>query len=847
MAQNKNIDKVYGFEDILASGTVYRTAFPAYRVFIYGVEITDDVLSVSVNNSGGSVERTAGSCTVVLNNKDDRYIITHEDMVSIADSKSSYRAYQDGTLKKSELDSINEFQHLNEDLFDAIGSMQQTSGQTVSIESNDTTLQKQLMNYKEKENNALAIAYETETPWMSVKKDVVLDKLGYTSKFSAINEDSDLVKYPLGIGHDYQYQEGDCIFHSNDPIRVAFRDPYDSRIWYWMFAGFIDSSTEDSDVNKNSTVTITCTDVSKMARYSLIQLDTGLYDPKITMETVLGAKLDIVANVGTIPFQELFEGFTIYEILETIFFGTNSSKKSVTALVNREISGMNLEEKRNYLLDTMGVTPDEVDKMIYQSYYQDEGAAADVALSSTNIDTVNIKIKEYKIGKRLQSMDRANLPAVTSPRGISFRRSSTSIGLSYIFYQYNDTEEYDAVKAVGVGVRDLNEWNELIHHRVRESDIRNMLANSDYQVPEESMIDSTPKVEDIITLIGTNTSRYPVGGGRVYYFTPATLDTSLGDVLDRGLGTVGSPNSHFRDRLSYIYDLAERIDFRFYATPKGDLVFEMPFYDFDPIDFTGKYGITEKDYSKTELYNYDGLFGRAYQGDYDVDVVKQLTQMSFESVLKDTDLDIYKWQKEAEFNWGKEFTIEEHEQLGFSNTSTDVGVLTAYRAKQKFFKNTEGMNSSINSEYQVVMLQQLIPTLGFRIGDGDSFGYLEGPHAALFYCALELNRTNAEARNISIPVMSKFGLMVNRPILWRKRNYYANIVSLQHSITWNSGISTSVNVNQVRGWNGEMDKSGRPIHKHFSNTDRPYNLAEMLKQVKEADKQLMSNTQAEKK
>jgi len=94
-----------------------------------------------------------------------------------------------------------------------------------------------------------------------------------------------------------------------------------------------------------------------------------------------------------------------------------------------------------------------------------------------------------------------------------------------------------------------------------------------------------------------------------------------------------------------------------------------------------------------------------------------------------------------------------------------------------------------------------------------------------------LNKVNAEARSLSIEANPKFGLMVNRPIHWKKRNYYANIVSLQDSISWNSDCSTVINVNQIRGWNGQVDEHGNMIHKHFGDSDRPFDLARFLQQA----------------
>ncbi len=809
-------------QEAMSGGSVIRNMFPAYRVFIYGKEVTNDVLAVRVNQAGGSIERTAGSCSITLSNNDDRYIITHNDMIAIAQSIADYNKYIDGTIKKSEYNSVDDFQHMNQDYLDSLEAGVGNDNQ--GMDATNEALRKELLNYSEEEQSRLSIAFDAETPWGEIKKEVISDKLGYKGMVNPTSEESELVKYPGGIVHDYLFQEGDCIFHANDPVRVAFRDPFDSRVWYWMFAGFKTTHTEDADVNKSSVVTITCTDVTKMARYALVQLSTGLMDRNV--EEVIKEELSTVASSGVIPFQEIFEGFTILEILETIFFGSESTTKLVEEAVMREVAGMDAADKFNYLINSVHMSPEE----IFYGTTEQNPDKVEEDFSNYISNTYNGQIIEHKRRDKLDRLDKLNMEAVCSPRRVKFKRRDNKIGVNYYYYQYNEEEVYEQDKALGTGIKDLNEWNEIIHHRVREMDLVEML-NREESLP--AGIPATPTTDDIITAIGTNTKSYPVGAGRVFYFAPSTLNTNLGDVLDRGMGSISSMHSHFRDRLSYIFDLATNIDFRFYATPKGDVVFEMPFFDFDPNDFTGKYGISDKDDVNKKLsHNYMDLFGKSYDGKYDD--VEALTEMSFEALKAGSNIEIYNYEKEAIFDYARHFTIEEHEQTGFSNTSTDEGVLTAYRAQPNWFKNQEAMNN-MDKKYQIASIKELIPTLGLRIDDGSIWGFLVGDRAAQFFCALMLNRANAEARNLSVPILPEFGMMVNRPLFWRKRNYYANIVSLQHSIVWNSNIDTTANFNQIRGWGGRMDENGKPIYKHFGGGNRPYNLAELLKQSKSSD------------
>ena len=57
-----------------------RHAFPAYRVFIYGYEVTEDVFEVDVN---WNIGRAPMTCTVTLSNELDKYLYTLEDLNKI--------------------------------------------------------------------------------------------------------------------------------------------------------------------------------------------------------------------------------------------------------------------------------------------------------------------------------------------------------------------------------------------------------------------------------------------------------------------------------------------------------------------------------------------------------------------------------------------------------------------------------------------------------------------------------------------------------------------------------------------------------------------------------------------
>ena len=888
-------------QDIVATDSINRAAFPAYKVFIYGHDVSDDVMSVRVNQSGGSVERSPMTCAITLQNQMDKYIFNHYDMIRIGITKSKlddswesfgktwydvqsvgnewYNPYsmslpevnEDGTVRiegsdqivyplggssvtissqvirefapKLAVASAEERVYLLKAYLGSQGDYEitevdanaLTSAMIQSLDSLDNNTVKDL---------DISDSYNVESLGYNIKQQIVNKKLTYTASLKPQNKDSSLLNYEDKVLYDYPMQEGDCIFHANDPVRVAFRDPFDPRVWYWSFAGFIDTWTEDVGVNFDSQITLTCTDVSKMVRYAVVQLKTGLLDPNLDVFlqglTTQGGQT--AANTDLILTKELFEDLSLIEILEVIFFGSQSAIELVDgrafSIVN-QLTDLTENELRDYFISRFNLTLEQAREYVPYGLNNSDPDAFDPSyLDDVNINTddawvkIKNKVLDFYTSKSVARFNALNWQGIVNSRNVGFKRSEGVSGVHYYVYGTpSETDKYFGATAI----TDLHDWNETIHHRVRRDDLSSMRVSSYAGNPSNLTIDQ------VIYTIGTDIEGYPVGGGRVFFMGPAKMDTVIGDgVLDHAFGGVGSMHSVFKDRLSYIYDLAEVVDFRFYATTKGDLVFEMPFYDFNPQAFwktkqLNEGGVT-KDVNPNVLdFNYDSVFQQSYTGDYTSSELDDLTTLNFER--NTTNLDLIDYDKPPQFDYGRNFTIDVHEQSGFSNTMSDKGMITAYRVKANYVAGWAELNNSDAQKYQWAIDKSLIPTLGVRVDEGNMWGFVEGKSAAELYAGLELNKINAEARNVGVETIPKFGLMVNRPVHWKYRNYYANIVSLSHSVVWNSDVNTSINVNQIRGWAGEVDSdTGIPIFRHFGDTDRPFNLVELLSRAQASNK-----------
>jgi hypothetical protein len=783
---------------------VYRAAFPAYRVFIYGKEVTQDVIEVRVNNSGGSLERTPGGCSFTLVNPSDRYIISHSDMKVIANARAVYSdiLYSEPTDEEIEFLST----------------------------ANKTTFYGGLA----EETQSLPVKGSTDsaTTVNSIKQEVLSSKMNGNTVVKD-QKSSSVMKYNQQVIFDYPMQEGDCIFHSNDPVRIVFRDPFDPRIWYWMFSGFVDSFTENKGVNKESTVTITCTDVSKSLRYSIVNIDPGLLDPDVS---------DVLKNIqnatttGINLYQELFVGLNIYEILEVLFFGTDSWKKGKqTESINRFINGLSDAELANYIISNV------------PSYTSDVTSAIDVESYTSSFSDADRK-KYRKIAESLMinsgaGLDEVNnsqfkrdIGMVSSPHNVRFKRYSDSVGLSAYYLGNADSSIAGSLNSFAQQLNDLKSWNDIVYHRVRPQDWYDMAVEGYNSTPPPNIADvgyGLDVITNTITAICTDTKNFPVGGGRVFYLTQAQLTEDLGSyVVDQSLAS-GSVIAHstFLDRLTLLYDLSDRVDFfRFYATPRGDLVFELAFYDYDPEQFTNTNTISTEYDPASFMLSHQDIFNEAYAGRYSTEEAQLLTSQDLTIQGAITGYTPINWSNQPAIDYLKEATIEPYEQISYSNTNTDDGVVNIGVS----VKNTYGAISSLSDSNmftsKCAVAQGLIPLLGARLWKADILTWIDTDEGAEIYAGLGMRRRNAEMRNISITTVPKFGTMVNRPILWKYRNCSANVVSVAHSIVWNNDCSSTVNINSVRGWSGKIDSSGRMVREYFGG-DYPFNPSEFVKKA----------------
>lgn len=840
-----------------------RPAFPAYRIFIFGNEVTKDVVEARVNHSGGSAERAAGTCSFTLVNPDNRYTLTYGDMLLIGESAAAYREIrkeqwvdngfggttplevqelQREAIKWQEANKLSDVEEVDLATF----KQQGRDDSIVSrLAAKAAKFDQNLVENKEAIENAYAEMAKSITtksyadPFSALnlasftaqsfgnetmKANVLNEKLNFYSDvtYKATSnlmklEDRTLMQYPL--------QQGDCIFNPNDPVRVAFRDPFDPRVWYWMFTGFMDAWTENSGVNRDSTLTINCTDVTKMARYSFIQIGVGMQDPNVED---LFLQIDPKTQASKqVQYQgQLFAEFTMLEALDTLFFGTESAQATVEDVITSQVNALSDKALDAYLrdLDPAYIDPDDfgfIDSRKDRIVTAIEGGTAARQKALARAGKLPPLCVPAPFMRGVEKGDATTGDYTAADGTITAKKKNDRWGTHAYFY--GAMTEQDNV--LGESIVSLNAWNELLHHRVRFRDLEDMALNSD--ASRKRLVGHTRSTAPlIINEIGLNKTMYPVGHGRVFYMSRAQLaDGRFGrQIIDKSMGGNGGSGglfSIFKDKLSYLYDMVDRVDFRFYATPKGDFVYEMPFYDFDPIYFASD----SMDNWELKPSQVDTLLSGA-NPDIPFSTLDLEAIGFYKEYDESSDVDPDAWIFD-DYDYQQQFTIERDEQISFSNTATDQGVATVFRCRPHNVSSLAALDGNDIKRFQYVADKGALLSLGVRVAEADAWGFIATEEEAEMYAALMLARLNAEAKNVSVSTLPKFGLMVNRPIFWRERNYYANIVSLQHSVVWNSSADTTVNLNQLRGWSGETHKStGYPIHRHFSGSDRPFSMGE---------------------
>jgi len=670
-----------------------RHAFPAFRVFIFGVDVTEDVLDVDVDWNKG---RAPNTCTITLANPDDKYVYTTTDLTTIFTDVTQL-AFQRKISKLVEAgqdpDKLTEIYVDEQDIEDAI-------------------------------------LYNVQYITPEIKRTVVGRKITVRVPNVAAPEvdgQESSLNPLIGDAFRYPFQAEDPIFHPNDPIRVFFRDPYVPTRWYHMFAGFVSNFDDNVDENNQRILTIGGEGPLKQFRYARVTFNPGIID----INAIKQEELDVVVRTF---WSSGLANLTLPELLFFIVFGND---------------------------------PENDDKF---SLRRDSPVGAAVAQAT-----------------------------IGGVGNFSYKRSAV--------LEYGPTSSggvEDALKGINITpIEDLSQWQSLIDHEVKITDIEEMIIENGDSTPYMNDVvrygDGTPDPTSVITIIGENPQDFPVDGGRLLLLLPASFHPSVNrEATLRDILKNPAMQTEFSSRLRIIFDSIERIEFVFYESPKGDLICEFPLYDFDPDDWSLE--------ESAKLVTIDN--GRLF------------------TLVNETD---------TRGPFGSRYVITKRDTINFSKQITDEKVRTQIVGH---FNIAQGYAElGLAKEFQsgaVITLKHLVPLYGLRLEQTDPKGIIITKEAAHAYAHITLNKMNADSRNMGINALPNFGLWLNRPIFITQRNCIGTTSSLRHSIKWGMGgsVDTRINIGYLRGWDGLLDKSGNPVYATIGGLpSRPLNYKLLFKLV----------------
>ncbi len=312
-----------------------RYAYPKYKVFIFGVEVTDDCVGISKTEHESGAPNT---CTVTLLNESDDYVITTNDMATLV-------GVPGGKVNIPWLNGLAGVDQSSNPLNKAVGRGKEITG----IQSKRKTA---ILNRK---NSVIQQINQS-------------DRQGPTG--TPISE-TNLTNYYGTSVKRYPFADGAPIFHSMDPVRIAMRDPFNPARWYWHFSGFVSDMVESTDENNVKTLNIVVEDPSKLFRYTRVFLNPGIIDAKVVIA-------DEDLRVQSF-YASFLRGLSLPEIFFTLFFGPDRAGTEKTSQSSTSATG-----KSKLSTKVRGIGHFALDASTYCTFGPEPEAVAPKSSDSTN-------------------------------------------------------------------------------------------------------------------------------------------------------------------------------------------------------------------------------------------------------------------------------------------------------------------------------------------------------------------------------------------------------------------------------------------------------------------------------
>lgn len=256
--------------------TQARYAYPKFKVFIFGIDISVDVLAIKVSSHDG---KSPNTCMITLQNPGNRYIITTDDISETI----GYDKVVVPWLKQTSIDDIKNV-------------VEQPYGAEI---------------YNSKSRPVMDPVKQR----VLTAKNKVVQKLPLSDRRDPFGNpiESNFANYYGEEIKRYPVADGAPIFHPMDPVRVFMRDPFDPARWYHHFCGFISDMIESIGSNGESELNIQVEDPMKLLRLTRVYLNPGILDAKSVIQ-----QADLRAQSFNAHYMK---GFDLPEVLFTTIFG----------------------------------------------------------------------------------------------------------------------------------------------------------------------------------------------------------------------------------------------------------------------------------------------------------------------------------------------------------------------------------------------------------------------------------------------------------------------------------------------------------------------------------------------
>jgi hypothetical protein len=317
---------------------------PDCRVFVYGADLSKDVLDVNVNNSIGG-----NTCDITLANPRGKYEITKQDLMGKwREDKDILAAY-----------AYPDFDRITPNMYSAI--MDKLSSTAVFGKKTQKRIQnvQKGLNIAKQAGNLLGNPFGMPTAKGSTRQ------IFETKFFSGLTKNS-----------------GDVVFDYKDPVYVFFKGRF-SRLWYFGFSGIV-TGWEDTDTyGQEQVIKLRCEDVLTLWRRAKMTVQGAMYNFSRGTERFGNTE----KGTSSFFYDDWATAFSFSELIKIIVYSFDFGRSAYNCHISKPGKTAEDLEKFHSLGETSAV--DLTNATVYKEYRRRLNAEAliDDATASLSISS----------------------------------------------------------------------------------------------------------------------------------------------------------------------------------------------------------------------------------------------------------------------------------------------------------------------------------------------------------------------------------------------------------------------------------------------------------------------------